>query len=84
MATNENTLWGKIITRGRKNPIGKLFLDKRFVHYTWASIFVSILNIFLIWLFVDIFHIHTIISTTIVVGMTFIIRYVFFDYLRVL
>ncbi|HLP44003.1 MAG TPA: GtrA family protein [Candidatus Nanoarchaeia archaeon] len=84
MTVHENSFFGKILARGRKNSIGKLFLDKRFVHYTWASIFVSVLNIFLIWLFVDIFHIHTIISTTIVVGMTFVIRYVFFDYLRVL
>ncbi|MBI2065649.1 MAG: GtrA family protein [Candidatus Zambryskibacteria bacterium] len=62
----------------------RLFVDKKFVHYTWISIFISILNIFLIWLLIDIIGIPTLISTTVVIGSTFIIRYIIFDFFKIL
>ena len=52
-----------------------LFFDKKFVHYTWISVFISLLNIFLLWLFIDKFGIPTIISSSTIIGATFIIRY---------
>jgi putative flippase GtrA len=68
----------KIIDRIENNHLGKLFLDKKFLHYTWIGIFVSLLNIFLLWLFIDIWGIPTVASSTIVIGATFVIRYVLF------
>ena len=72
------------VTRARTNKIGRLFLDKKFVHYTWTSIFISVLNIALLYLFIDILGIPTLISSTIVIGSTFITRYFLFDYFKVL
>jgi putative flippase GtrA len=56
--------------------LGRIFLDRKFFNYTWIGILISLLNIFLLWLFIDIFQIPTIIASTIVVGMTFILRYI--------
>ncbi len=43
--------------------------------YTWVGLFITVLNIVLIWLFIDIFHIPTIISSTVVVGGLFILKF---------
>ena len=67
-----------LVDRFRQHKIGKLFWDKKFLHYTWIGIFISVLNIFLLWLLIDIFDIPTVISSTAVIGATFIIRYVLF------
>lgn len=64
--------------------IRRLFLDKKFFNYTWIGIFVSVLNIFLLWLFIDIFGIPTVLSSTIIIGSTFVLRYVLFDVFDVL
>lgn len=66
------------------SKIGRLFLNERFFHYSWIGVVISLLNIFLLWLFIDIFHIGTVVSSTIVIGMTFIIRYVLYDYSKML
>ena len=68
----------------RNTRLGRLFAHKKFVHYTWIGIFISLLNIFLLWLLIDIFGIPTIISSSLVVVGTFILRYVLFDSFRVL
>ncbi|HRZ30063.1 MAG TPA: GtrA family protein [Candidatus Paceibacterota bacterium] len=65
-------------------PIGRLFLNKKFAHYTWVGIFISLLNVFLLWLFIDILGIPTVISSLIVVAGTFILRYVLFDFFKIL
>ena len=67
-----------MIEKFKNTKIGKLFFDKKFLHYTWIGIFISVLNIFLLWLFIDIFGISTVISSTVIIGATFIIRYVLF------
>ncbi|MSU74065.1 hypothetical protein EXS56_02915 [Candidatus Kaiserbacteria bacterium] len=54
----------------------ELFLDKKFFHYTWIGIVISVLNILLLWLFIDILGIPTVISSTIVVLGNFFLRYV--------
>lgn len=80
----ESHLLGRGMTRLRETRMGRLFLDKKFAHYTWIGIFISVLNIFLLWFFIDIFHISTIISSTLVVLGTFILRYVLFDSFKIL
>ena len=59
----------------KNTRLGRLFWDKKFFHYTWVSVFISVLNIFLLWLFIDIFKIPTVPSSTAIIGATFIIRY---------
>lgn len=68
----------------RQTRVGRLFLDKKFLHYTWIGIFISVLNIFLLWLLIDEFHIPTVISSTFVIGATFVLRYVLFDSFKIL
>ena len=63
--------------------IGKFF-EKEFFHYTWISVFISVLNIFLLWLLIDVFDIPTIISSTLIIGGTFIIRYILYRLKNVL
>ena len=62
----------------------ELFFNKKFAYYTWTSIFISLLNIFLIWLLIDIIGIPTIIATSSVILATFIIRYILFDFFKIL
>ncbi|KKQ77587.1 MAG: hypothetical protein US98_C0001G0014 [Parcubacteria group bacterium GW2011_GWC1_38_6] len=62
----------------------RLFFDKKFLHYLWTSIFISVLNIVFLYVFIDILGIPTIISSTAVIGSTFIIRYILFDFFKVL
>lgn len=68
----------------RNSTFGKMFLNPKFAHYTWIGIFISVLNIFLLWLFIDIIGIHTIISSVLVVGGTFILRYILFDFFKIM
>lgn len=64
--------------------MGKLFLNKKFAHYTWTGVFISLLNVFLLWLMIDKVGIPTVISSFFVVGATFILRYVLFDFVKIL
>jgi len=80
----ENNIFKQFLTRLQNAKFGRLFFDKKFAHYTWIGIFISVLNIFLLWLFIDIFGIPTVISSTIVIGLTFILRYVLFDIFKIL
>ena len=68
----------------RQSYIKRLFWDKKFLHYTWIGIFISLLNIFFLWLLIDIFDIGTVISSILVVGGTFILRYILFDLFKIL
>ncbi len=81
---SENRIIKQIIASIQATRMGRLFLDKKFLNYTWIGVFISILNIFLLWLFIDIFDIPTVISGIIVIGATFIIRYVLFDINKVI
>ncbi len=67
-----------------KIPILNHFADKHFFNYTWISILFSLLNILLLWLFIDIFHIPTIISSVVVIGGTFLLRYVLFKIFKIM
>ena len=80
----EGKLFRQLISRLRSTRIGKLFLDKKFFNYTWIGVFISILNIFFLWLFIDVFDVPTIIASIIVIGVTFFLRYVLFDINKVI
>ena len=62
----------------------ELFVNKKFANYTWIAIFISVLNIFLLWLLIDIVDIPTVIASTAVAILTFILRYILFDSTKVI
>lgn len=68
----------------KKIPLLKLFWDKSFLHYSWISAIYSVLNIFLLWLFIDILKIPTVIASIAVIGGTFILRYLLFRFLKIM
>jgi len=74
----------QLIARVRQTKVGRMFLDKKFFHYTWIGIGISAVNVVLLWLFIDIMGIPTIISSVFVVMGTFVLRYVLFDIFTVL
>ena len=51
--------------------------------FIFIQILSGVLNVFLTWVFIDIFLIPTVISTIVVVGGLFLARYVFFQYIWV-
>lgn len=84
MNTENETFVERWKTRIVQSSMGRLFLDKKFFRYTLIGIFISVLNIFLLWLLIDVMGIPTIISGTMVVGGTFILRYVLFSVFKIL
>jgi putative flippase GtrA len=72
------TLVERLITNIRNTEVGKLFISKQFFHYTWIGIFISTLNVALLWLLIDVMFIPTVIAGILVVAITFIIRYLLF------
>jgi len=72
------------VPRLRAIPVLGHFADKNFFHYFWTGGLFTLLNIFLVWLFIDIFHIPTIISSVVVIGGLFLGRYLVFRWLGVL
>ena len=52
---------------------------KKYFQESRIGIFISALNVFLLWLLIDIFHVKTVIASVSVIGLTFIIRYVLYD-----
>lgn len=67
----------------KQNYFKRLFLDKKFFHYTWIGVVISLLNIFFLWLFIDIFLWPTVFSSTLVVVGNFIFRYILMDIFKV-
>lgn len=55
-----------------KNQLQK---NKSFVIYTYVGIIITILNIVLLWVMIDIFKIPTLISSTVVVVGLFILKF---------
>ncbi|MFM2357835.1 MAG: hypothetical protein RJA61_572 [Candidatus Parcubacteria bacterium] len=70
--------------RIKKIPIIGFFWEKSFFHYFWTGGLFTILNVFLLWLFIDVFHLPTVISSTIVIGGLFISRYVFYRLFKIM
>lgn len=72
-----------VYDKARATSFGKLFLDKRFFNYVWVGILISTVNVFLLWLFIDVWHMGTVISGVIVVAGTFIFRYVLLIFYKI-
>lgn len=63
--------------------IGRLFLDQKFFYYTCIGIFFAVLNVFLLWLLIDVFSMPTVVASSLVIGFTFIFRYVLLHFFKV-
>ncbi len=68
----------------KRIPLVGYFWEPSFFHYLWIGALFSAANIFLLWLFIDIFKIPTLASSAIVIGGTFILRYVLFKTTKVI
>lgn len=71
-------------TRLRTSKFGQLFISREFFHYFWTGGLFTVLNIFLVWLFIDVLHISTLLSSTIVIGGLFIGRFLVYRFLKVM
>ncbi len=69
--------WQRLLARMRHIPILGLFFEPNFIHYAWIGGFISVLNVFLLWLFIDVLNIATVVASIIVIGGTFLLRYIF-------
>jgi len=65
-----------LLEKLQRVPFVRYFVRKDFFHYTWIGAVVSFLSVFLIWLFIDVFHISTVIASTIAVVVVFLVRYI--------
>lgn len=65
-------MYKKIVDLIRKNK-------KQFTTYTLVGAVVSVLNIFLMWLFIDVFGMNTIMSGVIVIGGLFILKFILYE-----
>lgn len=72
------------VSKIKNIPIIGYFWEKSFFHYFWTGGLFTVLNIFLVWLFIDILKIPTIVSSTIVIGGLFIIRYVVYKQFKIM
>lgn len=55
------------------------FMEKNFLKYASTSIGFGAANVFLMWLFVDVFYLSTVISSTAIAYGLFFLRFVVFD-----
>lgn len=62
----------------------KLFMNKQFVHYSWIAVAISLLNIFLLWVLIDLVHLHTVLAGFVVMIITFFSRFLLYSITRVL
>lgn len=75
---------GKMSEKLKKIPIINFFWEKSFFHYLWTGGLFTLLNIVLLWLFIDYFKIPTLISSSVVIGGLFILRYVVYRIFEVM
>ena len=73
-----------LINRLQAIPLIGLFFEKSFIHYAWTGVFISAINVALLWLLIDIAHIPTVVSSVLVIGGTFLLRYLLFRLFNVL
>lgn len=79
-----NDMTSEKVSKIKNIPIIGYFWEKSFFHYFWTGGLFTVLNIFLVWLFIDILKIPTIVSSTIVIGGLFIIRYVVYKQFKIM
>lgn len=65
-------------------PVVGFFIDRSFFHYLWTGGVWTVLGIFFTWFFIDVLRIPTIIASSVVIGGTFILRYVAFRWLKIM
>ena len=66
------------ILRNIKNKLFQSKTRKNFTVYLLVGGFISLLNIILVWLLIDIFHVSTLLSTTAVVGFLFFLKFIIY------
>lgn len=71
-------------SRIKRFPILKYFMKRSFIHYFWTGVVFTTLNIVLLWFAIDILKISTIISSSVIITSTFLLRYVVFRWLGVI
>jgi hypothetical protein len=65
-----------LIDRIKRLPVIGFFCEKSFLHYLWSGGLFTVLNIFLLWVFIDILKIPTLVASSVIVAGLFILRYV--------
>lgn len=68
----------------KRVPLFRYFWERSFFHYLWTGGLFTVLNIFLVWLFIDVFKIPTVISSSVVIGGLFIARYMVYRVFKVI
>lgn len=68
----------------KRIPLIGFFMDRSFFHYLWTGGAWTVLGVFLTWFFIDILKIPTIAASSVVIGGTFIARYVVFRLLKIM
>ena len=65
-------------------PVVRFFWDKSFLHYLWTGGLFTVLNIVLVSLAVDVFKFSAIISSSVIIGGLFLLRYIVYRWIEVL
>lgn len=68
----------------RRVPLVGYFWEKSFFHYLWTGGLFTVLNIFGVWFFIEILKIQTVISSAVVIGGLFVLRYVVYRVFKVM
>lgn len=66
------------------NRYSQAFFSKSFLHYLWTGGAITVAQVFLLWLFIDIMGIPTVASSIVVVGGLFLLRYLILLAFRVI
>lgn len=68
----------KLIIWAKDRRIFGRFATRDFFNYFWISVLISLSNIIMLWILIDLLNISTIVSSVLVVGGTFVGRYILF------
>lgn len=71
-------------SRIKRIPIIRHFADVSFFHYFWTGGVFTLLNIFLVWLFIDFFGFPTLISSIVVIGGLFLLRFLVYRWFKIM
>lgn len=58
--------------------IKSLFWNKNFFQYTWVGAIMVVLQIVALWLFIDILGIPTVISSIVIIGGIFVLKFIIY------
>lgn len=68
----------------KKVPLVRFFWDKSFLHYLWTGGLFTVLNIVLVSLAVDVFEFSAALSSSVIIGGLFLLRYVVYRWVEVM